>query len=147
MIKKIEVILKISKHSLFSRFFRLFCKSVQLRGSILNSWIIDIKSWFTKIFAARFTFLCVWSMKTETRLVFPELTNKTRKLSSEHQLNVCFTSWDSYLRSASGGKKGGFPPPTRFCQYFREFVSLCPDFFTSVRCEAKHTFWIPWVMS
>ena len=37
-----------------------------------------------------------------------------------------------------GGKRA-IPLPTRFCQYFREFVSLCPDFFTSVKCEVKHT--------
>ena len=33
-----------------------------------------------------------------------------------------------YLDLDQGGKKGGFPP-TCFCQYFHEYVALCPDVF------------------
>ena len=37
------------------------------------------------------------------------------------------TSWDSYLICWSGGYS--IFPLTRFCQYFHEYVSLCPNFF------------------
>ena len=127
-------------HSLQKRDFMFFCSCVLVENS---DWQ---KIKFLKRFsslqneATRFwSVLQVYKMKKHVFEAFFKFKNEETSFS-RREIHI--------LDLHQGGKKGRFfPPPTRFCQYFREFLFLCPGFFTSVKCEVKRTFYIPWMMS